>query len=45
MASKHPEEFRDEVVHIALKRDPGVALVQIANDFGIRVGALDKWLR
>ncbi|WP_427846993.1 transposase [Corynebacterium meridianum] len=42
---RYPKEFRDDVVRVALARDPGVTLVQVATDFGIRVGTLDKWLR
>ena len=42
---RYPKEFRDDVVRVALARDPGVTLVQVATDFGIHVGTLDKWLR
>lgn len=45
MPAKYPEEFRDDVVRVALNRDPEVTLAQIAKDFGIHVGTLDKWLR
>ena len=45
MPSKYPEEFRQDVIRVALERDPDVTLVQIAKDFGIHVGTLDKWLR
>ena len=45
MPAKFPEEFRDDVVRVAMNRDPGVTLVQIAKDFGVHVGTLDKWLR
>lgn len=45
MPSKYPKEFRDDVVQVALNRDPDVTLAQIAKDFGIHVGTLDKWLR
>lgn len=45
MPSKYPEEFRQDVVRVALERDPDITLVQIAKDFGIHVGTLDKWLR
>ena len=40
-----PKEFREDVVKIALDRGPEVTLAQIAKDFGIHVGTLDKWLR
>lgn len=45
MSKSFPKEFRDDVVRVALKRDPDVTLVQIAKDFGIHVGTLDKWMR
>lgn len=40
-----PQEFRDDVVRVANSRGPGVTRDQIAKDFGIHVGTLDKWLR
>ena len=33
------------MVRGALARGEGVSLVQVAQDFGIHVGTLDKWLR
>ena len=45
MPAKYSKEFRDDVVRVALSREPGVTLPQIANDFGIHVGTLYKWLR
>ena len=45
MPTPFPQEFRDDVVRVALNRDAGVTLTQIAKDFGIHVGTLDKWLR
>lgn len=45
MPSPFPKEFRDDVVRVALNRDVGVTREDIANDFGIHVGTLDKWLR
>lgn len=45
MPPRYPKEFRDDVVRVALNRDPDVTLAQIAKDFGIHVGTLDKWLR
>lgn len=45
MPTPFPKEFRDDVVRVALNRDAGVTLVQIAKDFGIHVGTLDKWMR
>ena len=45
MPKRYPKEFRQDVVRVALARDPGVSLAQVATDFGIHVGTLDKWLR
>lgn len=45
MPPRYPKEFRDDVIRIALDRGPDVTLAQIARDFGIHVGTLDKWLR
>ena len=45
MPKPFPQEFRDDVVRIAQQRDPEVTLAQIAKDFGIHVGTLDKWMR
>ncbi|WP_157502449.1 IS3 family transposase [Leucobacter celer] len=45
MPSRYPKEFRDDIVQVALNRGPEVTLAQIAKDFGIHVGTLDKWLR
>lgn len=45
MPKKFPREFREDVVRVALSRDHDVSLAQIAEDFGIHVGTLDRWLR
>lgn len=45
MAKRFPREFREDVVRIALNRDKSTSLRQIADDFGIHIGTLDKWLR
>ena len=45
MPPRYPKEFREDVVRVAQQRGPDVTLVQIAKDFGIHVGTLDKWLR
>lgn len=45
MPPRYPKEFRADVVKIALDRGPEATLAQIAKDFGIHVGTLDKWLR
>ncbi|WP_206447218.1 IS3 family transposase [Agrococcus sp. KRD186] len=45
MPKPFPKEFRDDVVRVAQHRDPEVTLAQIAKDFGVHVGTLDKWMR
>lgn len=45
MPKPYPEEFRDDVVRVAVNREPGVSIAQIAKDFGVHVGSLDKCLR
>lgn len=45
MPSKYPEEFRQDVIRVALEREPDVTWVQIAKDFGVHVETLDKCLR
>lgn len=45
MPKRYPKEFRDDVIRVALARDRDVSLAQVAEDFGIHVGTLDKWLR
>ena len=40
----HPKEFRDDVVAVARRREPGVLLKQIAADFGISESCLRNWL-
>ena len=45
MPKRYPKDFRQDVVRVALARDPKVSLAQVATDFGIHVGTLDKWLR
>jgi hypothetical protein len=35
MPKKYPSEFRDDVVAVARRREPGVTLAQIAADFGV----------
>lgn len=41
----YPSEFRDDVVRIARKREPGVTIEQIAKDFGVHPMTLQKWMR
>lgn len=45
MPTPFPQEFREDVVRVAMNRDSDVTLAQIAKDFGVHVGTLDKWLR
>lgn len=45
MPKAFPKEFRDDVVRVAQNRGADVTLAQIAKDFGVHVGTLDKWLR
>lgn len=42
MPPSFSKEFRDDVIQVALNLDPDVTLTQIANDFGIHAGTLDK---
>lgn len=45
MPKPYPREFRDDVVRVARRRESGVTLEQIADDFGIHPMTLSKWLR
>jgi len=45
MPKAYPREFRDDVVAVAQRREPGVTIKQIADDFGISEGCLQNWLR
>lgn len=45
MPKPFSKEFREDVVRVAQNRDPDVTLAQIAKDFGVHVGTLDKWMR
>ena len=40
-----PREFRDDVVAVARRREPGVTLKQVAEDFGISEASLTNWLK
>jgi transposase-like protein len=44
VSKRYPQEFRDDVVRVARRREPGVTLEQIATDFGIHPITLSKWL-
>ncbi|MFI6370010.1 hypothetical protein [Streptomyces sp. NPDC050546] len=45
MPKQYPKEFREDVVRVARNRGPGVALEQIAADFGVHPITLSKRLR
>ena len=45
MPKPYPKEFRDDVVRVALNREPGQQLKQIASDFGISESCLANWLK
>ena len=42
MSKRYPREFRDDVVRVALARDPGVPLARIAADFGVGKSSLQS---
>jgi transposase-like protein len=44
MPKPYPKEFRDDVVRVALNREPGVRIKDIAADFGIAESCLGNWL-
>ena len=45
MPKPYPREFREDVVNVARRREPGVTIEQIATDFGVHPMTLQKWLR
>lgn len=45
MTKPYPKEFREDVVRVALNREPGVELAQIAKDFGIHFTTLYAWMK
>jgi transposase-like protein len=45
MPAPYPREFSDDVVAVARRREPGVTLKQIAEDFGIAEASLTNWLK
>ncbi len=48
MPKPYPQEFRDDVVRVARDREPGVAVEQIAEDFGVHPMTFilaAKWMR
>ena len=44
MPKPYPKEFRDEVVRVALDREEGVRIRDIAKDFGITESCLGNWM-
>jgi transposase-like protein len=44
MPNPYPKKFRDDVVRVALNREPGVRIKDIAEDFGITESCLGSWL-
>ena len=45
MPAPCPQEFREDVVGVALNREPGTQLKQIGKDFGISFSCLTNWMR
>jgi transposase len=45
MPSPYPQEFREDVVAVARRREPGVKLSQVAKDFGVSDATLTNWLK
>lgn len=45
MPKPYPKEFREDVLRVVNNRESGVSLPQIAKDFGISVGTIEKWVR
>lgn len=45
MPKPYPREFRDDVVRVARRREPGVTIEQSAADFDVHPMTLSKWLR
>lgn len=45
MPGKYPQEFREDVVAVARRREPGVTLSQVAKDFGVSDQTLTNWLK
>ena len=45
MPKPYPREFREDVVAVAKRREPGVTLKQVSDDFGISETCLQNWLR
>ena len=44
MPKQYPPEFRDDVIRVALNRYHEVTIAEVAHDFGIAPGTLERWL-
>lgn len=44
MSKPYPKEFKNDVVQVALGRDEKTTIVEVARDFGVHEGTLNKWL-
>jgi transposase-like protein len=44
MPKPYPQEFRDDVSAVARRREEGVTIKQIAQDFGISGACLQNWV-
>ena len=45
MPKPYPKEFREDVVNVARRREPGQTIKQVAADFGIAESCLRNWMR
>lgn len=45
MPGPYPQEFREDVIAVARRRESGVTIKQIATDFGVSEATLQNWLR
>ena len=45
MPKPSPQEFRNDVVNVARRREPGQTFKQIAADFGISESCLTGWIK
>src|SRR5699024_5022950 len=45
MPQPYPKEFRDDVIRVVQTRDSKTTIAQIAKDFGVHEGTINKWLR
>ena len=45
MPKPYPQEFRDDVVKVARRRQEGTTLEQVAKDFGIHPMTLSGWMK